>query len=49
MLCCRMKTHNENAMEVAKFLEKHPKVKKVYYLGLPSHPQHELASRTMKV
>ncbi len=43
----RMERHNANALSVAKFLEKHPKVKKVYYPGLPSHPQHELARRQM--
>jgi cystathionine gamma-lyase len=39
----RMKAHQSNALQVAQFLEKHPKVKKVYYPGLPSHPQHQLA------
>lgn len=43
----RMKKHCANAMEVAKFLESHPKIKRVYYPGLPSHPQHELAKRQM--
>jgi methionine-gamma-lyase len=45
----RMKTHCENAMKVAQFLEKHPKVKKVNYPGLGSHPQHDLAKRQMKL
>jgi methionine-gamma-lyase len=36
----RMERHNQNGMQVAKFLEKHPKVAKVYYPGLPSHPQY---------
>jgi methionine-gamma-lyase len=45
----RMKTHCENAMKVAQFLEKHPKVKKVNYPGLASHPQHELARKQMKL
>jgi methionine-gamma-lyase len=43
----RMKKHNENAMKVAKFLESHPKVEKVYYPGLKSHPQHKLAETQM--
>ncbi len=47
-LAVRVKAHNENAMAVAKFLENHPKVKRVFYPGLPSHPQHELARRLLK-
>ena len=43
----RMKQHCENAMGVATFLEKHPKVAQVYYPGLENHPQHELAARQM--
>lgn len=43
----RMKVHEENALKVATFLENHPKVKRVIYPGLPSHPQHELAKRQM--
>lgn len=43
----RMKQINNNAMEVAKFLENHPKVRFVYYPGLESHPQHELAKKQM--
>jgi methionine-gamma-lyase len=42
-----MEKHNENAMKVAEFLESHPKVEKVYYPGLKSHPQHKLAKRQM--
>ncbi len=38
----RMKRHQNTAMEVAKWLEKHSKIKKVLYPALPSHPQHEL-------
>jgi methionine-gamma-lyase len=45
----RMRTHCENAMKVAQFLEKHPKVKKVNYPGLASHPQHDLAKKQMKL
>ena len=39
----RMAVHNSNALEVARFLESHPAIERVYYPGLPSHPQHELA------
>lgn len=44
----RMEKHCQSAMKVAEYLEKHPKVKKVIYPGLKSHPQHELAKRQMK-
>ena len=44
-LALRMKAHNHNAMIIAKELESNPKVDKVYYPGLKSHPQHELARR----
>ncbi|MBE3557670.1 MAG: aminotransferase class I/II-fold pyridoxal phosphate-dependent enzyme [Ktedonobacteraceae bacterium] len=43
----RMEVHNRNALQVARFLEQHPAVEHVYYPGLPSHPQHELACRQM--
>jgi len=43
-----MDKHSANAMAVAEFLEQHPKVKKVYYPGLKSHPQHDLAAKQMK-
>ncbi|MCB9073871.1 MAG: cystathionine gamma-synthase [Bdellovibrionaceae bacterium] len=43
----RMKTHATNAMTIARFLEEHPKVEKVLYPGLPSHPQHTLAKEQM--
>ncbi len=46
-LAVRMKKHEENAMKIAEFLEKHSKVKKVHYPGLKSHPQHELAKKQM--
>lgn len=46
-LVYRMKGHNEHALEVAQFLENHPKVEKVYYPGLESHPQHEIAKGQM--
>ena len=44
----RMPRHCENAMEVARFLEKHPKVARVHYPGLKSHPDHALARRQMR-
>ena len=44
----RMKAHEANALAVAQFLETHPKVSRVIYPGLPSHPQYELAKRQMK-
>jgi len=47
-LAVRMRQHNSNGLVVAQYLERHPKVKKVHYPGLPSHPQHELAQRQMK-
>jgi methionine-gamma-lyase len=47
-LTLRMEKHNSNALKIAEYLEKHPKVKRVYYPGLESHPQHELAKRQMK-
>ena len=43
----RMSRHSDNAQIVAEFLESHPKVSKVAYPGLPSHPQHEIAKRQM--
>ena len=46
-LAVRMERHCGNAMHVAAFLDKHPKVAKVIYPGLASHPQHLLASRQM--
>lgn len=46
-LAIRMERHSENAMEIAHWLEQHPKVSKVYYPGLPSHPQHQLAKQQM--
>ncbi len=45
----RMERHCENAQAVAAFLESRPEVKRVLYPGLPSHPQHELASRQMRL
>jgi len=43
----RMHRHNENGLAVAQFLEQHPRVEKVYYPGLPSHRDYEVARRTM--
>ena len=42
-----MKAHQENAMQVAKYLESHKNVEKVLYPGLESHPQHKLAREQM--
>ena len=44
----RMERQCQNAMAVAKFLEKHPKVARVHYPGLPSHPDHKLAKKQMR-
>jgi len=41
----RVQAQSENALELARRLEAHPRVERVYYPGLPSHPQHELAMR----
>jgi cystathionine gamma-lyase len=47
-LALRMERHCANAAAVARFLEGHPKIERVYYPGLESHPQHALASRQMQ-
>ncbi|MFZ4577341.1 MAG: cystathionine gamma-synthase [Myxococcota bacterium] len=44
----RMERHCQNAQTVAEWLEQHPRVRKVVYPGLPSHPQHALAQRQMR-
>jgi cystathionine beta-lyase/cystathionine gamma-synthase len=44
-LAVRMEAHDRNGRAVAAFLAEHPKVQKVYYPGLASHPQHELAKK----
>ena len=44
-LAVRMEAHDRNGRVVANFLAEHPRVQRVYYPGLTSHPQHELASR----
>ena len=43
----RMERHSENAMQIAQFLNFHPKVSRVWYPGLRTHPQHEIAARQM--
>jgi cystathionine gamma-lyase/cystathionine beta-lyase/cystathionine gamma-lyase/homocysteine desulfhydrase len=47
-LALRMEAHDRNGRTVAAFLAEHPKVEKVYYPGLASHPQHEIAKRQQK-
>lgn len=44
----RVKAQTKNALKLAKWLDKHPKVSKVYYPGLKSHPEHKLAKAQMK-
>ena len=44
----RMQRHNENGQAVAEFLAGHPRIERVYYPGLPSHPYYEIARRTMR-
>jgi cystathionine gamma-synthase len=46
-LALRMEAHSRNAARVAEFLSSHPRVMKVYYPGLPSHPGHDIAARQM--
>ncbi len=46
-LAVRMQQHDRNGRAVAAFLEKHKKVEKIYYPGLPDHPQHQLAKQQM--
>jgi len=46
-LAIRMQRHCENAMKLAKWLEQHPKVKRVFYPGLASHPQYDIAAKQM--
>ncbi|CAD7704374.1 unnamed protein product [Ostreobium quekettii] len=43
----RVKRHNDNGFELARRLEAHPKIARVYYPGLPSHPDHEIAKEQM--
>ena len=46
-LAVRMERHCGNALRIARWLEAHPKIERVYYPGLESHPQHDLAKRQM--
>jgi cystathionine gamma-lyase len=46
-LALRMQRHCENALEIAEWLERHPRIEQVFYPGLASHPQHALAKRQM--
>ena len=47
-LAVRMRQHCENARAIAEFLDGHPRVERVLYPGLPSHPGHEIAARQMR-
>jgi cystathionine beta-lyase len=47
-LAVRMERHNQNAMKIAEFLNSHPKVRKVFYPGLETHPQHLIAKKQMR-
>ena len=47
-LAIRMERHCANALAIAQFLERHPHVRRVFYPGLASHPQHALAQRQMR-
>jgi cystathionine beta-lyase/cystathionine gamma-synthase len=47
-LAIRMLQHNANGITVARHLDAHPKVRKTYYPGLPTHPQHDIARRQQK-
>jgi len=47
-LAIRMRQHDSNGAAVAEFLASHPGVKRVYYPGLPDHPQHQLARRQQR-
>ncbi|HRE47004.1 MAG TPA: cystathionine gamma-synthase [Aggregatilineales bacterium] len=44
----RMERHSANALKIARFLEDHPAIREVYYPGLESHPQYDLAKRQMR-
>ena len=46
-LAVRMREHDKNARLIAEFLQEHEQVERVYYPGLPTHPQHQLARRQM--
>jgi O-succinylhomoserine sulfhydrylase len=44
----RMEAQSQSALQLARWLQAHPRVSKVYYPGLPSHPQHELATKQQR-
>lgn len=44
----RMERHNRNGQAVAEFLQAHPRIERVYYPGLPGHPQYDIARKTMR-
>ncbi|HEV2661307.1 MAG TPA: PLP-dependent transferase, partial [Ktedonobacteraceae bacterium] len=46
-LALRMERHCSNALQVAHFLQEHPRVHRIYYPGLTTHPQHDLATRLL--
>ena len=46
-LAVRMDRHTQNAVQVANYLKTHPKIQRIFYPGLPEHPQHDLARRQM--
>jgi len=46
-LAIRMQSHNANGQAVAEYLESHPKIRQVWYPGLPSHPDHDVAKAQM--
>ena len=43
----RMRQHNQSGLRIARYLEDHPRIRRVWYPGLESHPDHEIAKRTM--
>ena len=47
-LSLRMKAHSQNALQLAEFLQQHDQVERVFYTGLPDHPQHQLAKAQQK-
>jgi len=47
-LALRVAQQNNSAQRIAEFLEQHPKIERVHYPGLPSHPEHEIARRQMR-
>jgi cystathionine gamma-synthase len=44
----RMQRHNENGLRIAEFLDEHPRIDRVYYPGLKSHPTHDIAAAQMR-